>query len=214
MQSVAHHAVFFCLGALVFGFLLAPAQAKEDPPVKIQNIRIWFGELEGGQGDAPLSLQVSGGGRVLFTTAPSPASDARWRHSVRVFTAREQPLVFRVLKGAPAPSKAPPAPSYPSSAPDESDQQRIRRQDQMLDQAFDDLVGDMGLPEARQALGEDLFPAPRPTPPSSSTRPRRQGGVVACRAELSWPPVDGAHRLECGSMTLTVKTKRLPDKAR
>lgn len=210
MRIAVLPAILVFLGVVVSGLFPASARAKDDPPVAIRNIRVWFGTLEGGQGEAPLSLQVSGGGRVLFTTAPKAASEARWRHSVRVYTARGQPLVFRVLKGASAPARTSPVPSPRESAPDASDVQRIRRQDQVLAQAFDDLVGDLGLPEARQALDHVLPPPPSRPAPTSST----QGADVLCRAELSWPPVDGSHRLGCGSMTLTVRTKRLPDNAR
>lgn len=195
--------------ACVFG----RAAADDDPRGAVHDIRVWFGELEGGPGDAPLSLQVSGGGRVLFTTAPRPVADARWRHSIRVHTARGQPLVFRVLSDADEAPKGDAPPGEVPRLPDRDDLQRIRTQDHVLAEAFDDLIGDLELPEARQAVRRDLPAASRPVVEAT---PSKDGwvGRVLCRAELSWPPVDGEHRVACGAMALTVRTRRLPAKAR
>jgi hypothetical protein len=204
------------LGALPAAAREAPA---EDDPAIVHNVRVWFGTIGGARDDDPLAIQVEGGGRVLFTSAARPADRATWRHSVRVFTTRSQPLVFRVLAAgaaeAPDPRAATGAGTRRRTDSKTLPIRRIRAQDAVLAEGFDDLVGDYELPEARQLLGDEDAPSRRTRDdagPAPAVAPA--GRRVLCRAELAWPPADGTHALRCGGMTVEVRTRRLPEGAR
>jgi hypothetical protein len=210
---------------LALGLLLGalPAAARDVPAegdaANVRNVRVWFGAVTGAGDDRLLALQVEGGGRVLFTSAPRPADRATWRHSVRVYTTRSQPLVFRVLATGAAETPDPPALGGARTRRRGGSKplpiREIRAQDAVLAEGFEDLVGDYELPEARQLLGEEDTPPRRgrddavPAPAAAA-----DGRRVLCRATLAWPPADGTHALRCGDMTLEVRTRRLPDDAR
>lgn len=208
---------------LLLGALPAAARevpAERDDSAVVRNVRVWFGTITGARDDNPLAIQVEGGGRVLFTTAPRPADRATWRHSVRVFTTRSQPLGFRVLATgaveAPDPRAATGAGIRRRTDPKPIPTREIRAQDAVLAEGFEDLVGDYELPEARQLLAEEDAPSRRMRddaagPVTASATAHRR---VLCRAELAWPPADGTHALRCGGMTLEVRTRRLPEGVR
>jgi len=207
-------ATWLCMLLACTGVCGRDAAAGEDP---VRNVRVWFGAIEGAPADGEVALSVSGGGRVLFTTRPAPAKTARWQHSIRVYTEREQPLEFRLVR--PVKGREAPVRVAPSRAPAERPAKRrhvdVRRQDQVLAEGFDDLVADFDSSGPGRAVPEDDridLPSPRPT--RESSMPPDAGGTTLCRVRLAWPPEDGTHRLSCGAMTIVVRTKRLPERTR
>lgn len=220
--------VRFLLPSLVsmllwFGAVPGPLVAREVPDTPeghVHNVRVALGTLEGATGSAPLAIQVSGGGRILFTTAGKAPLAARWQHRIRVFTRHDHPLVFRVIRIEPGAAAFPPAlrPQRRPTAPARPalPEPEVRRQDRILAEGFDDLIGDFDLPDARDRLeaiarsrrAQDI---PERRSEGPSTHVPTDGGGVLCTATLAWPPTDGEHSLACGDMTLRVRTTRLAE---
>lgn len=220
-----------CLVAILLwiGAVPGPIVAREAPDTPeghVHNVRVALGTLEGATGSAPLAIQVSGGGRILFTTAEKAPQATRWQHRIRVFTRHDHPLVFRVIRmepdaaalmpppqPAPRPQRRPAASARPALPEPE-----VRRQDRILAEGFDDLIGDFDLPDARDRL-EALARTRRAQdiPERRNERPSTQvatDGGVLCTVTLAWPPADGEHSLACGDMTLRVRTTRLAEGGR
>ncbi len=213
-----------CLVSMLLGFGAVPGplvarEAPDTPEGHVHNVRVALGTLEGATGSAPLAIQVSGGGRILFTTAGKAPQATRWQHRIRVFTRHDHPLVFRVIRmepdaaafmTAPRPRRRPAASARPALPEPE-----VRRQDRILAEGFDDLIGDFDLPDARDRLeaiarNRSAQDIPERRNERPSTHVANDGGVL-CTATLAWPPADGEHSLACGDMTLRVRTTRLAE---
>lgn len=191
-------------GIAVLGLLLAllaapPSRGADDVgSVRVGPLRVEApASLKGGH----VSVSVAIGERPLWQSPVAVVPAAPWRVSLRAFTARRLPLVFRVLAGETAAARPPPAPPAPSSRRSRS----VREQDAAIASGMDALVTDYGAGTLDDP-GEP-FDRALATATSRSSRPGPAApGDVRCTTRLAWPPADGEHRLECGPYTVVVMT--------
>lgn len=172
--------------------------------VRVGPVRV---EAPGAPRDRFLAVSLAIGERPLWQSSTLPAPSASWPVRLRAFTAKGHPLVFRVVAVPPArgPLPVPPPPADPARPSRRS--RTVREQDATIASALPDLIADYG-----SGTLDDPGEPRGPPDPSLHALPRSSSPLPAparCRADLSWPPVDGEHRLSCGPFTIVVETRWL-----
>ncbi|NOZ02356.1 MAG: hypothetical protein GXP54_10770 [Deltaproteobacteria bacterium] len=154
-----------------------------------------------------LAVRCYIGTRFLFQTPYRKAGRARWNNAFRAYTAKSNPLVFKVVS-ADETGGIPVRKVQLRKAPKShlSRDLAVTRSDEILAAGMDAMVVDFGEGGAAEADAE-----PRGGTRAGEFRYDRKDVVstTLCRAVVKWPPKDGGHNLACGSAVLRVVFTRL-----